>query len=244
MSPRAKSPDVDDPTQAAFEDDDERAEAEWLLARERDPSAPAPSPQLAAEHEELQGLLATLPEAPRDDSWRDAILKQVRASLPKSPPAPPAWWRRRWLQWSMGGGLAAVAAAAVALLLLQAQPSAPELEFAFRDGPNVREAVRGQEQANVGQQLIVTARPRGIAELRVFRSNGEMIARCPGGPACTVAPPGELKIEVSIDGPGRYHVILVSGLRQLLPAGNMNAYIDAALAVKAAIAPPREFVAN
>jgi hypothetical protein len=230
MSPRPRIPDEsDDPTRAPFADDAERAETDWLLARDRDPSAPAPSPQLAAGHAELENLLYTLPEGPPDDSWHDAVLKAALAP-PPSPAAPaPAWWQRRWLQWSMGGAFA-TAVAFSAWLLLRRPP--PELEVTTRSLVATRS---GSKEVAVGDQLVVKARPRGTADLRVFRSNGEMIARFPGGPASRITSSGVLAIEIILDAPGRYQVILVAGLEQPLPVGTMDAYIDAARAAKAHI---------
>lgn len=209
-------------TESDFGSEADRAEAEWLLARERDPGAPVPSAQLGAEHAELRTLLSSLPDALHDDAWQDAILKQV-SPAPHSPVAPqPPWWRRRWIQWSAGGGLAMAVAFAIWLLL---RPTPPELEVT-----TISRLDKRTNDIAVGDQLLVKASPRGNAELRVFRSNGEMLARCPSGPACTVASSGELRIELVLDAPDHYRVVLASGLKQRLPDGDMNTYIDIARA--------------
>lgn len=207
-------------------------EAQWLLAKERDPSAPAPSEQLATEHAELHALLTSLPEGAPDDAWQQAILRQVR-SAPPAAPAPP-WWRRSWLSWTVGGGLAA---AATLTLWLLARPARPELEVT-----TVSRLDKRSQEVAVGDRLVVDARPSGAADLRVFRSSGELVARCPSGPACTSSG-SELRIELILDAPGRYHVILAAGLKRPLPetgmgAGTdarMDAYIDAARAADARI---------
>jgi hypothetical protein len=156
-------------------------------------------------------------------------LKAALATPPKPAAPAPAWWRRRWMQWSMGGAFATAMAFSVWLLLRRPPP---ELEVTTR--PLVATRAGSQEVA-VGDLLVVKARPRGTADLRVFRSNGEMIARFPGGPASRLSSSGALVIEIILDAPGRYQVILVSGLRQPLPLGTMDAYIDAARAAKAHI---------
>lgn len=201
-------------------------EARWLMAREADPSAPAPSEQLAAEHAELHELLTSLPDATGDDGWQQTLLKQVRGgAVSPAAPAPP-WWRRSWISWPLGGGLAAAATLAIWLL---ARPTRPELEIT-----TVSRLDKRSQEVAVGDRLVVDARPSGTADLRVFRSSGELVARCPGGPACTGSG-SELRIELVLDAPGRYHVILTAGLNQPLPETGMEAYIDAARAAGAHI---------
>lgn len=219
----------DEPDEDEGEDEgapaaDLAAEAQWLLAKEQDPSAPAPSEQLAAEHAELHALLTSLPEGAPDDAWQHAILKQVQAAPPAAP-APP-WWRRSWIPWTLGGGLAAAATLAIWLL---ARPTRPELEIT-----TVSRLDKRSQEVAVGDRLVVDARPSGTADLRVFRSSGELVARCPGGPACTGSG-SELRIELVLDTPGRYHVILTAELNQPLPETGMEAYIDAARAAGAHI---------
>lgn len=212
---------------------DVEQEAQWLLAKERDPSTPAPSAQLAAEHAELHALLTSLPEGAPDDAWQQAILKQIQSEPPvpsETPVASEPWWRRSWIPWSLGGGLAAAAALA---LLLMARPARPELEVT-----TVSRLDKRSQEVAVGDRLIVDARPSGTADLRVFRSSGELVARCPSGPACTSSG-SELRIELILDSPGRYHVILAAGLKRPLPETGtdvgMDAYIDSARAADARI---------
>ncbi len=215
--PEAQDEGEDEDAPAA----DLEQETQWLLAKEQDPSAPAPSAPLAAEHAELHALLTSLPEGAPDDAWQHAILKQLRAA--PAAPAPP-WWRRSWIAWSLGGGLAAAATLAIWLL---ARPTRPELEIT-----TVSRLDKRSQEVAVGDRLVVGARPSGSADLRVFRSSGELVARCPGGPACTGSG-SELHIELVLDAPGRYHVILTAGLNQPLPETGMEAYIDAARAAGA-----------
>lgn len=202
-------------------------EARWLMAREADPSAPAPSEQLAAEHAELHELLTSLPDATGDDGWQQTLLKQVRggAVSPAAPAAP--WWRRRWVAWGTGGVL--VAAAAL-MLWLRSRPAGPELHIT-----TIARLDKRTEEVAVGDVLVIRATPQGTTDLRVFRSSGELVARCPGGPACAAASPDELRIELVLDAPDRYQVILAVGLKQLLPASNLDTYVEAARAASASV---------
>ena len=65
------------PSSVPFSADVAQAEASWLLAREIDPGAPAPSPQIAADYAELEELLGSLPSGPCDASWHDDVLRAV-----------------------------------------------------------------------------------------------------------------------------------------------------------------------
>jgi len=226
--PRADTADDDDLADAPFIDDAERAEAAWLLARERDPGAPAPSPAIARDHAELEDLLGNLPPGPSDERWHDDVLRLASSSV--SPIRP--WWRKRGYRWAMGGGALVAAAAAAVLVLRPAPRSLDELEVAIRPGDPAR---GGSGEAVIGDHLIIRARPRGTGDLRVYRADGPLVARCPDGPGCATSAHGELAIEVTLDAPVRHHVILVVGTPDRLPDGTMDAYLDAARAAKARI---------
>ncbi len=228
-------------------DDDavERAESAWLLAREHDPGAPAPSPAIAREYAELEDLLGDLPPGSSDESWQEEVSRLAMAS---AAPAPPPR-RRRVYRWALAGTLAAAAAvAAVVLLFPRPDPRAPagELEVVIHTGDAVRGDVgrlhwRGDglggdsTEAAVGDRLIVRARPRARGELRVYRAGGTLVARCPGGPGCTVSGDGGHSIEVRLEAPVPHHVILVVGMTGDLPGATMEAYLDAARAANARI---------
>ena len=88
----------DDLVDAPFADDAERAEADWLLAREINPAARPPSAKIANEYAELEDLLGNLPEGPPDDSWHDAVSRIASSSAPSVRP----WWRRAAARWATG----------------------------------------------------------------------------------------------------------------------------------------------
>jgi hypothetical protein len=77
---------MDDLVDAPFIDDDERAESEWLLARDHDPAAQAPSSMLASDYAELEGLLGNLPAGVADESWHEDVLRAAVSSAPASRP--------------------------------------------------------------------------------------------------------------------------------------------------------------
>lgn len=210
---------------------DERAESAWLLAREHDPAAPPPSPAIARHYEEIEGLLGALPAEPFDERWHDDVLRLAAAASVR--PTPP-WWRRRVYQWAMGGGLMAAAAAGVMVLRPSVSgTSAGELDLTILHQGQARGDSRS---AAPGDHAIIRARPRGAgelrsaSELRVYRADGALVARCPEGPGCTAAAPGEHALEVTLDAPVQYYVVLAVGVADRLPDEPMNAYLDAARA--------------
>jgi hypothetical protein len=213
----------DDQTDVAFLRAMERAEAAWLLAREIDPDAPAPSAEIAADYAELEDLLGSLSSRWSDDSWQEDVLRAVSALSPRP------WWRTVVARWLAAGALATAAAAVVWMLL----PRAPTLEVAVRHTRITRGA---SDELVVGDQLLVTARPREIGDLRVYRrSDGTLVARCPRGPGCMAESAGAQTIEITLDAPGQYQVILVDGLGDALPDGAMDAYLEAANAMNARV---------
>lgn len=228
-TPKHTAPADTDLGDALFALDDARAESDWLLAREHDPDAPAPSAEIASDYAEIEHLLGNLPLPPSDERWHDEVLRAVTAMM--RPPRP--WWRTAVFQWTTGAG-AALAAAVVLFMVVPRTP--PELKVVTRHGDATRSDAN---EVVVGDHLVVTARPDGPADLRVYRSNGTLVARCPNGPACRTQDPGELTIEVTLDVPDQYHVVLVVGMAGALPVGTMDAYLDAATSAGARVVPPR-----
>jgi hypothetical protein len=202
----------------------QQAESEWLLARERDPAAPAPSPELAAEYSELEDLLGSLPSGPSDKRWQADVLRAASAlALPSR-----RWWRTRAFRWVMGGAMATAAALAVWLR----HPEPPALEIAVRHTGTKRGA---PDEPAIDDHLVVTARPGDTGELRVYRSGRTLVARCPNGPGCKGGSRGEQTLEITLDAPVQYQVILVDGV-SMAPsdeAMDANAYLEAARAANA-----------
>lgn len=231
MSSRGNRTDsAGDLADAPFIDDEERAEARWLLARDTDPTAPATSESVARDYERLENLLDTMPAGPMDDSWQEDVLKAAasRAGSERLP-------RRRlihgWTRWALGG---AVAAAAVLVVILRL-PRPPELEISIRHGGKAR----GHEAAVVGDHLVVEAHVKGgSGDLRVFEANGMPVAKCPGGPGCNLASGERYVIDLPLQKLVQYQVILVVGDAAAvarLPDGAMRGYLQAASASDARI---------
>lgn len=217
MSPRNRDSSgvPGDIESAPFVDDDERAEARWLLARETDPGAAAPSEGVAREYERLEGLLGDLPPGAVDDSWHDAVLKAAarRAAPPRR--------RRSIYRWAIGSAVAA--AAAIAVLLFVRRP--PDLEVTTWHG----DAVRSAGEVALHDHVLVEAHPRGgSGELRVFDASGALVARCPGGPSCRSTSGDHHVIEFTVEKLSPYQVILVVGDGAArLPEGAMGDYLKA-----------------
>jgi hypothetical protein len=232
MSPRRPGEDdaQDDSGEAPLTlSEAERAESTWLLARDHDPEAPPPSSEIASDYAEIESLLGNLPPGPSEPSWYDEVLRAAAASA--TPPRP--WWRGAALRWMIGGGLVTAAAAIVVLIVLPGRVQ-PELEVAFS---HVNATRSDASEVVVGDRMRVIARPHDAADLRVFRAGGILVARCPGGAACRSSAQGEYELEVTLDAPVQYQVILVVGLRDAVPDGTMDSYMDAARAANARIIP-------
>jgi hypothetical protein len=217
-------PDTGDLSEVPYVDDAERAESEWLLARERDPAARAPSAKIANDYAELEDLLGDLPASRGDDGWQDSVLRAAAAATPLRAP------RRSAVRWVAGGALVA-AAAVIAFRVIPGAPRA-ELEVAIRRDAGTR---GDGAVASVGDHLVVTARPREPSDLRVYRDDGILVARCPSGPACTVSSGGDYTIDVRLDAPVPHHVVLVIGATAPLPDGTLDAYVNAARGANARI---------
>jgi hypothetical protein len=225
--------DTSDRAAAPFVDDAARAEFAWLLAREDDPGATAPTSKIASDYAELEDLLGDLPSGTNDESWQEEVLRTVASST-----SPSRSTRRRPIaRWMTGGAAAvtaavAIPAAVVAVSLLWPRPRAGELEVAILHVGNTRS---DPKEVVVGDRLVARAQPRGAGDLRVFRSGGTLVAKCPGGPGCSASAHGEQLIEITLDAPVQYQVVLVVGMSNASLDGTMDAYLDAARAAHARI---------
>jgi len=233
MSPRRRpSPDEDDLVDAPLLEDAERAEAAWLLARDKDPDAAPPSAEIARRYAEIEDLLANLSPHVAHQDWQDEVSRVATAA---APPALP-WWNHPAFRWACGGGL--VAAAAL-LLVLYPRPR-DELEVAIRTGHKTGDddRPRGDAKAFVGDHLVITARPKASGDLRVYRADGKLVGRCPDGPGCRSHPGDDYTIDVMLDAPLQYRVFLVIGMANASATGTMDVYLDAARAAHARVVSP------
>ncbi len=84
---------------------------------------------------------------------------------------------------------------------------------------------------DVGQQVFFDAF-QGIGE---FEGLDKLVARRPGGPACTASAREGYTLEVAPSAPATYHVILAVGLSDAPTDETMAGYLDAARAANARI---------
>jgi hypothetical protein len=265
-----KHPDpleTDDLSSVPYRDDAERAEVEWLLAREADPAAPAPSPELAHEYAVLEDLLGKIPVGASDDErWHDEVLRLATKPATVTPEAPrldakPAatvtpidQTRRRRRTWIVSG--LAVAAAAGVLLFLARDRSGPDgyaSELAMNElriTENLPDGTRRTRGAShnaaapdvsdlpVNTELVVDARPSGSADIRIYRSDGKLVAQCPNGPQCQ--PIGDrFQIRLVLTGRGDYDVIQAVGIAPLPASLSLVEFLDAAHKAGADVASPQ-----
>lgn len=250
---RTAQADVEDLERAPFLDEEERAEAAWLLARDKDPAAPPPAPALQREYAVLEDLLGRLPAPAETGDWQQEVLRRAKAASapaahvatpaaepqanPSAPPAPPGSgavlpFRRRATWWAASAALVA-AAAVLAIVLAFPRPAPPsgELTIELRRG----DLVRGDpKEAAVGDVLVIRGRAEA-GDLRVFRADGALVGRCPDGPGCTMDASGERSLEIKLDQPTEYRVILVTGTSEILPGMARSEYLEAVHAQRGAI---------
>jgi hypothetical protein len=107
-----------------------------------------------------------------------------------------------------------------------------ELEVAIHHVGVIRS---DSKEAVVGDRLVIKARPHGAGDLRVYRSGDTLVATCPNGPGCAATTDGEYAVEVTLDAPVQYQVILVVSMGDAPLTGTMDTYMDTARAAKARI---------
>ncbi|HVV82334.1 MAG TPA: hypothetical protein VHE35_04615 [Kofleriaceae bacterium] len=213
-------------------DDEERAEGDWLLARDADPAAAPPSPELAREHEQLAELLATLPVGQDDDRWKDELLAAAHADDAKRAPPPR---RHRWPQLVAGAGV--IAAGAIVLIVVTwPKPAVTELDVRAERDHRVR---GGVDEVAVGDHLIVRARPAADGELRVYEGDHHLLLRCPGAPGCA-AGAHRWKVDLVVTAPVVHHIVLAAGAVPAAADAGFGDYVKAAhdAGVRIRIQPP------
>ena len=82
--------------------------------------------------------------------------------------------------------------------------------------------------AALHDHLVVHARREQPANLRVFRSDGKFVAGCPDGPHCRSATNTDYIVDVPLEAPVSYHVILVMGTLDVPTSATMSAFLEAA----------------
>ncbi|HEX4421161.1 MAG TPA: hypothetical protein VH165_24760 [Kofleriaceae bacterium] len=202
----------------------------------------------------LEGLLGKLPVGTSDDErWHDEVLQLATKPAAVTPEVPrlatkpatvtPIGDARRRRTWIVAG-LAVAAAAGVLLILTRdrsglagdAGPLAMnELRVTAQlpDGTRrTRGALRDAAATDVSDlpvntEIVVDARPNGSADIRIYRSDGKLVAQCPNGPQCQ--PIGDqFQIRFKATGRSDYDVIQAVGIAPLPASLSLAEFLDAA----------------
>jgi len=187
----------------------------WLLARERGEDVDHVPAATRAGYHQLERLLAALPDPAPPTGWKARVLGALDTP---AAPAPPRR-NRRWV------GVAGAFAAVIAVLVLYPRRSdhrpAP-IAITGAPGPVVTSELRrgggprrgGDDDANVGDTLVLRADADRPIELRVYGDADEPLARCPGPQGCTIARDGShgyYVLELTLRSPGVVRAMLFSG---------------------------------
>jgi hypothetical protein len=147
----------------------------WVLAKEAGVAPPTIDAARAAQYELLKTLLAEEEKAEPPKGWEARLMTALPAdALPKS----------RRLR---GSGLVAVAAvglAAAVVLMVNRQRSDDAFEPRLTLGVLRGEDPHRGPTAAVGDSLELKLEVGAQGELRLYRTSGELVARCPGDQRC------------------------------------------------------------
>jgi hypothetical protein len=225
------------------EDDD------WLLARERGDDVSHVSPRSRARYEQLDQLIAALPDRPPPAGWKQRVLDALDAPSPRSssdaleppPPIPstPATGAatgrrtpivRGWRAWILAAAGAMVGVLVLQLLIPKTKqaPTEPIVTLESRRGERPH---RGDDFA-VGDTLVVHAQSDQSLELRIYGDGGELLARCTDTQGCTVERNGAQRrytVDVPLRTPGAVRAVLFTGGTMPEPHKDLDADLDAAL---------------
>jgi len=166
----------------------------WLLARERGEDISHIPMHVRAKYEQLEQLLAALPDPSAGPRWRPRVLAAVGRA-------------RRRRVWLAAGSVAAALALAV---YLPGPPAvAPAITVVVHHGG---EPHRGAS-TSIGDVLAVdvtTARP---FELRVYGDTGEPLARCAEAEGCGGRDPSQRTVhfELVLRSPGDVRTMMFAG---------------------------------
>ena len=202
MTAPGEPPDAAEPDPPL--DDDER----WLRAREDG----SPLPPLSRE----RGRFAA-PASARDE---------LRAALDREHELV----RRRARVRRLAIAATALAAAAVLVLWFGRGRTTDDAFMVIRiegaDGS--RSVLRGDISAAIGERLVVDARHPELKELRVYREDRDLVARCPGDRGCAGGGP-HWKLTMRFAEVGRYRAIRID--KAVVPS---KGYVDDMVALRKA----------
>jgi hypothetical protein len=151
-----------------------------------------------AEYEQLTSALARVDAAarPRPD-WQARVLAAVARKPQPS----------RRARWTVALSLSLAAAAMLLIVGRRSGREEPSIQVEVSHGPSQLRGAAGQ--AAPGDRLLVRAATGGKSgELRVYRDDRELVARCGRDPVCDGAP-RHPRVELRLPSVGRYRVVLV-----------------------------------
>lgn len=199
----------------------ERFESEGLLRLERG--------------EPLDAHFATCPDCLEARAVHERLRREIGAAGAEDEP-PPGWEARVWQRierrrsrprWAWALAPLGAAVLAATLFLVLRTPAAPSLIQEIVGG----EAVVRAASAHPGDRLEVRVETAGFAhaELRVYRNQGELLLRCPGGPSCERTRNG-ISASLVFPSAGEYQAVLVLDDEPLpAPGKGLDADTGAAL---------------
>lgn len=226
---------------------------DWLLARERGDDVSHVSPSSRSRYEQLDQLIAALPDRPPPAGWKQRVLDALDAPSPRSSsdaleppspipstPAPGAATGRRtpsvrgWRAWILAAAGAAVGVLVLQLFMSKTQqaPTEPIVTIESRRGER---AHRGDDFA-VGDTLVVHAQSDQPIELRIYGDGGELLARCSDTQGCTVehiehnGARRRYTVDVPLRSPGDVRAVLFTGGTMPEPPKDLDADLESALA--------------
>jgi hypothetical protein len=209
-------------------------ERRGLLEEERGQSIAAHlegCPACRERHADIERLRAALRAGPSAEvgprlHWEQRVWRRLEAPRPR----PSLWWL----------AIPAAAAAVIALFVGLRGGEPPQLALLVHPekGPD---PVRIRGPVGVGDLLVVEATGvRGAAELRLYRDDAGLVARCSSSPPCTRRG-SHLSARFPIPAVGRYRALVITGPAPA-PSGSLDQ--DLAALTRAAIpverAPPVE----
>lgn len=216
----------------------ERSEVTWLLERENNPEALAPSPEVANDYAELERLLQTLPEGDEDDSWQEELVRRVAAVRPTvagreagssvRKEKEGTRWRQRPVRLVAGGLFAALVVVLIAIKLPRrsADEQSRIMPVLVSKAP-----MRGSSRYSLEDTIRIRERPSEQGDLRVFRLRDQSaisVAQCPGGLGCQVERDGTLVLDYKFAGPGDYIAVFVDGRVEAPSDASLEVFLHAA----------------
>jgi hypothetical protein len=226
------------------------AGAQGRLGEPRASAPPPPAPERVATYQKLQQMIASLPDERTPRGWEAEVLASLSAmpladddgvaatrhdGMARHPAAAAtqdvATQRRRWLARRAGVPIA-LAATALAVLLWRTgngpgEKPAPALALSAEVVPRVgTRAARAAGEAALGDRLRVEQRDLGDGELRIYRDDREVVARCVAG-TCRRSAAGRLELELELTAPGSYRAVWLQPAPRSAAQGALEADLAA-----------------